>query len=217
MEEPEKLRRASAELSTRPRPSHLIAASLRNSHSNMSGKDGAAAPKLSFGFKKAVPAIGAGFAAKPSSSSKASSSSAPTRRAAFGDDEASDEDGAVPIAASSKFKATAITTKKPSQPIGLGAGGKAPPSKAAAARQAEALQLDSSVFDYDGVYDAMKSGDAAAKKKREEEAKKRDVSTCCFSLPGTELGEREGLRVDRAGKHEWTYVCAVRWRLPCNL
>lgn len=129
------------------------------------------APKLSFGFKKAVPAIGAGAV----NASKA----APFRRAAFGGGDDDDEDAALsagPSTLSAVEKAKAAAKKKAAGPIGLGAGGKAPPSKAAAARQAEALQLDSSVFDYDGVYDAMKSVDRESKKKREEEAKKRDVS-----------------------------------------
>lgn len=64
--------------------------------------------------------------------------------------------------------------------------GTTPSSKASRAREEAALSIDSSIFDYDGVYDSMKEGQRVARSKNEEENKKRDPKYMSASFAASE-------------------------------
>lgn len=51
-----------------------------------------------------------------------------------------------------------------------------PASRASKQRQQQALELDSAVFDYDGVYDRMKAAERETARQKQQDNQKRDVS-----------------------------------------
>jgi coiled-coil domain-containing protein 55 len=118
--------------------------------------------KISFGFKKAVPGIGGS-----TTSAVASTSKLPGKPSLFDNDDDDDD------TSSSKVLEPSDSKKKKGSILN-GVAGAAPLSRSAKARTEEALNVDASVFDYDGVYDSMKVGEREAMARREEEKKKRD-------------------------------------------
>lgn len=64
--------------------------------------------------------------------------------------------------------------------------GAAPASKASRAREEAALSIDSSIFDYDGVYDSMKEGQRSIQAKNEKENAKRDPKYMSSSFAASE-------------------------------
>ncbi|CEH12103.1 Uncharacterized conserved protein [Ceraceosorus bombacis] len=142
-----------------------------------------AKPKLAFSFKKTVPSIGSngvsafsgnGLNQASSSSSQASSKSqAPktTPITGFGGDDSGGEDDEDVASAASGSRQSQSSSKTKRNKFGMGA---VPPSKASAARQAEALQLDANINDYDGVWDAMKSAEKEKQALIDEQAKTRE-------------------------------------------
>ncbi|PWN34318.1 uncharacterized protein FA14DRAFT_110493, partial [Meira miltonrushii] len=64
--------------------------------------------------------------------------------------------------------------------------GAAPASKASRAREEAALSVDSSIFDYDGVYDSMKEGQRSIQAKHEKENAKRDPKYMSASFAASE-------------------------------
>lgn len=74
-----------------------------------------------------------------------------------------------------------IVAKDPSQgPRGSRTG--PPASRASKQKQQQALELDSAVFDYDGVYDRMKAAERETARQKQQDNQKRDVSSAFVSL-----------------------------------
>lgn len=125
--------------------------------------------KVSFGFKKTALPSQTG-AANPLLASKPKP---PAFSSLEGDDNDDEEqvDGAA--ASSSSSSAFSRPQKKTSNaPTGLAHS--APASKVSRQKAAEAEQLDSSVYDYDGVFDSLKSVQRSQAEARQAERAKRD-------------------------------------------
>jgi hypothetical protein len=124
--------------------------------------------KISFGFKKtALPAQTS--AANPLLASK----SKPPAFSSFGGDDEDDEQQGNAAASSSSSSVISKPKKKSSNaPTGLAHS--APASKVSRQKAAEAEQLDSSVYDYDNVFDSLKSVQRAQAEARQAERAKRD-------------------------------------------
>ncbi|ORY25158.1 coiled-coil domain-containing protein 55-domain containing protein [Naematelia encephala] len=149
--------------------------------------------KLSFSFG-GPPQAGGGGAPKSNMEmllAKAKGAKGPSKPLMFGDDDDEDDDPA-PTASSSKGSGSGPSKPKmkpvPSRPIleddgdGAGPSSPAPPTATATATappvsraerrlQSQALAVDSTVFDYDGVYDSLK----AAERRMEEIKKAADA------------------------------------------
>lgn len=110
--------------------------------------------KVSFGFKK------------PSAPSSSTPTAQVKSNAAFGAADDADDDEAMPSTskASSSQKAALPSSARPS----------APASKASQQRTLKALEVDSSIYDYDGVYDSLKSTEKLKRTQKEQERAKRD-------------------------------------------
>lgn len=136
--------------------------------------------KVSFGFKKAVPGIGG----KAAGAGEASSSSVKGRNMSlFGEDDGEEEERGQggKVASSSRLG---------------GVAGAAPQSRSAKQRTEEALGVDASVFDYDGVYDSMKVGEREAAARREEEKKRRDPKYISAALATSEQRKIDRTRAE---------------------
>ena len=92
---------------------------------------------------------------------------------AFGREEEEDEDVSFKPSSSNKSKLNLVA-------------GAAPASKSSKAREEEALSVDSSIFDYDSVYDQMKEGQRLIQTKNEKENKKRDPKYMSSSFAASE-------------------------------
>ncbi|MCO5597205.1 hypothetical protein L7F22_051281 [Adiantum nelumboides] len=89
--------------------------------------------------------------------------------------------------------------KDPSQgPRGSRTG--PPASRASKQRQQQALELDSAVFDYDGVYDRMKAAERETARQKQQDNQKRDVSPA-FSTSVLDL-------LSRSKNHQPKYMDA---------
>jgi hypothetical protein len=99
------------------------------------------------------------------------------------DDE--DENGAEAVAS------TSSSLRKPKIGPGL-----APSSRSAQQRQDEALALDASVFEYDGVYDSMKTGERRAEQERQRERERRDPKYIAASLAASEQRKLDRQRAE---------------------
>lgn len=135
--------------------------------------------KISFGFKKAIPGIGG---TKPIASGSSS-----TSRSFFDDQE--DGDFSNP--------STSATPQKEKKKVAITSiSGAAPLSRSAKARTEDALSVDASIFDYDGVYDSMKVGERQAAQQREEEKKKRDPKYISAFLASSEQRKLDRSRAE---------------------
>lgn len=129
--------------------------------------------KVSFGFKKAA-------AAAPTLPGKAPN----TAFEAGGDDEEDDFVRGSKAGPSSLSKAKTGGTSSIRAPssssssrhgISLGGGHAAPASKASRAQAEAALETDSNAFDYDSVYDSMKSSQRVVQQSKQEERSRREA------------------------------------------
>lgn len=110
--------------------------------------------KLSFGFGAKKPSLGA----------KPSTSALPKKKPIFAIDD--DEPSPAPLASTSIGSKPRIST--------------ATLSKAQKAKQSKELELDSSVYEYDEVFDRMKEGSRVAELAKKQDAGERKVCSASF-------------------------------------
>lgn len=128
--------------------------------------------KVSIGLKKTVPSK----TSDPSSNKNVNMRSVD---AAFGDQD--DDDFTVGLRREKSTKDSIVTKQK----IGLHTDA-APLSRAARERRDIALKMDSSIYDYDGVYDSMKGSERSKTEKKEQDKQKRDPKYMVASLATAE-------------------------------
>ena len=124
--------------------------------------------KLSIGLNKKP--SGSSSSTLASSNSSKSNKAAPAKVSAFADDS---EELDVPPSAGAR----------PGAPVAPRTN--APLSRNERLKLQEAEALNANVFEYDNVYDAMKSGERVLEAKRKEEAKDRKVSPSLSEFIGT--------------------------------
>jgi coiled-coil domain-containing protein 55 len=71
-----------------------------------------------------------------------------------------------------------------------------PISRSAKQKTEEALAIDASVFDYDGVYESMKVGERESKAQREEEKRRRDPKYIAASMASSEQRKIDRIRAE---------------------
>ena len=127
-------------------------------------------PKLSFGFKAAT--IKPGFKPKPKlSAPKASLFSQPD-----------EDDAPAPVPSTSTLPRTKVST--------------ATLSKAQKAKQASDLALDSSIYEYDAVFDQMKAGSREAELARKQDAGERKPKYIARLIETAEVRKRDRVRAE---------------------
>lgn len=132
-------------------------------------------PKLSFGFKPATTKLGFKPKPKPSAAST-------KKPAAFGADDDDDDLPSAPLPSTSTLPRSKIST--------------ASLSKAQKAKQAADLALDSSVYEYDAVYDNMKAGARAAAEARKLDAGERKPKYIERLMETAEVRKRDRVRAE---------------------
>lgn len=139
--------------------------------------------KISFGFKKAVSNVGG-----TTTTAAASTSKLPNKPSLFDEDD-DDVSKVLEPHDSKKNKGKKGSNLK-------GVAGAAPLSRSAKAHTEEALNVDASVFDYDGVYDSMKVGEREASARREEEKRRRDPKYISAFLESSQQRKIERTRAE---------------------
>ncbi|KAK4702960.1 coiled-coil domain-containing protein 55, partial [Phenoliferia sp. Uapishka_3] len=131
-------------------------------------------PKLSFGFKSAT--VKPGFKPK----SKPSLSKPPAF--SLGGDDDDDAPAAIPTPSTSSLPRPKVST--------------ATLSKAQKAKQASELALDSSVYEYDEVYDNMKAGSRQAELDKKKDAGERKPKYIARLIETAEVRKRDRVRAE---------------------
>ncbi|UZJ54450.1 hypothetical protein CBS101457_003770 [Exobasidium rhododendri] len=152
--------------------------------------------KISFGFKKAVPGIGGSVKGGAVASSSKVVISKPSFFGDDDDDEVESKGDTFIKESSSKKKKDNGGLKYPKAGQVVGGGGSVPLSRSAKQRTEEALAVDASVFDYDGVYESMKVGERELQAQREVEKKKRDPKYIAASLASSEQRKLDRVRAE---------------------